>query len=161
MIEPELEIADNLLGESYTVGQSLTLNLADIEISDLVTTDRETLLKTLKVQIKNNDLSEGYKTVDPDVTGGYDYTLPLETAGTYSLKISIEDVAGNVASKELSFEVKDKDTSSTSVQEVMGGVLIGLSVALLAGVVIYFVVSKVKLDRKEKAYKKETKSKRK
>ena len=35
----------------------------------------------------------------------------------------------------------------------MGGVLIGLSVAILAGVVMYFVVSKVKLDKKEKSYK--------
>ena len=31
--------------------------------------------------------------------------------------------------------------------------MIGISVALLAGVVIYFIVSKVKLDKKEKSYK--------
>ena len=48
--------------------------------------------------------------------------------------------------------VSSKESKAINVKEVLGGVLIGLSVALLAGVVVYFIVSKVKLDKKEKTY---------
>ena len=77
----------------------------------------------------------------------------LEQAGTYQLTISVKDEAGNETSRTYSFEVTTDEKSAVNVTEVMGGVLIGLSVAILAGVVIYFVVSKVKLDKKEKRYK--------
>ena len=47
-----------------------------------------------------------------------------------------------------------------STEEVMGGVLIAISVVLLAGVVVYFVVSKKKLDKKEKSYRLASKDKK-
>ena len=81
------------------------------------------------------------------------FEYKLEQAGTYTLNISVEDEAGNTTTRTFSFEVTADEKSSVDVKEVMGGVLIGLSVAILAGVVIYFVVSKVKLDKKEKRYK--------
>jgi len=85
--------------------------------------------------------------------GEYIFTKKLESAGSYTLTISIKDKAGNETSQSVSFEVSTDESKDINVKEVMGGVMIGISVALLAGVVIYFTVSKVKLDKKEKSYK--------
>ena len=77
------------------------------------------------------------------------------------ITFTVRDGAGNISEQTtVKFEVSTSESKPVDAKEVMGGVLIGVSVALLAGVVGYFVVSKVKLDKKEKAYTKAGKDKR-
>ena len=130
------------------------LNMAGVEVEDN-TTDVESLLKTMKVTLTNTDTEESWTLKsDPNASEGtYIYEHKFESAGNYTLTISVEDEAGITGSSSVSFTVSTEDTDPINVTEVLGGVLIGLSVALLAGVVIYFIVSKVKLDKKEKTYK--------
>ena len=131
---------------------TLVLNMAGLTVSDKVTTDADTLLETLEVRLTNNDTDESW-TLENTAESGYAYEHDLDQAGDYTLTISVRDAAGNRAEKSVSFTVSTDATTPVNVQEVLGGILIGLSVAVLAGVVIYFVVSKVKLDKKEKGYK--------
>jgi hypothetical protein len=152
---PTVELKDSLIETKYSVGDTLTLNMSGITVSDNFTSDTDELLKKMTVSIKNNDLDESSIILEnsADEDGKYVYSTKLDTAGNYTLTITVEDEAGNVTTQTMSFEVTSEGSSSVDVQEVMGGVLIGLSVAILAGVVIYFIVSKVKLDKKENSYK--------
>lgn len=152
---PTIDFADDLFKEKYGLGEELVINLTGITVSDKVTTDVDKLLETLQIKLTNEDTDESWTLENSAEDGGYSYEHTFEEAGDYTLTISIKDEAGNTAEKSVSFTVTTDSTDPINVQEVLGGVLIGVSVAILAGVVIYFVVSKVKLDKKEKGYKSE------
>ena len=107
----------------------------------------------MQVTLTNNDTDETWTLEDQGDGEVISYEHTLEEAGEYTLTVTITDEANNKQSKSVSFTVSADETTPVSVQEILGGVLIGLSVAVLAGVVVYFVVSKVKLDKKEKGYK--------
>ena len=151
---PSIELADEFVKSTYNLGDTLVLNMSGIEITDNNTSEEE-LLKTLVITLKNTDSEESWTLKnDPNASEGtYIYEHKFESAGNYTLTISVEDGAGITGSQSVSFTVSTKTTDPVNVTEVLGGVLIGLSVALLAGVVIYFIVSKVKLDKNEKSYK--------
>lgn len=155
--DPEITFEDNFINDTYNLGDTLILNMAGLQVSDNVTTDTDYLLSTMSISLATPDGTtvplndEG----DGDVIS-YEYTLNV--AGDYTLTVTVKDEAGNDVSRSVSFTVSTNETEPVSVQEVLGGVLIGLSVAVLAGVVIYFVVSKVKLDKKEKGYKVDSKN---
>lgn len=162
VIGPEIELSNQnkIVEDTYRIGDTLKLNLAGLTVSDNNTTDNteESLIESMVVRLKNTTQSdESYITLVPDPElleqGERVYTHKLENAGSYTLTIIIKDKAGNESTATKSFEVSTDSKKDVDVKEVMGGVLIALSVALLAGVVIYFVVSKVKLDKKEKKYK--------
>jgi len=161
VIAPELVLEKNLVKDKYYINDTMTLNLAGISVSDLGTAEKDKLLKSMVVTIENTDLDEVAVKLENEETeeGKYAYSYKLEKAGSYTLSITVTDEAGNKTTEKVSFEVTTKEKGATDVKEVMGGVLIGLSVAILAGVVIYFIVSKVKLDKKEKSYKSENNKK--
>ena len=152
---PTIDFADDLFKEKYGLGEELVINLTGITVSDKVTTDVDKLLETIQIKLTNEDTDESWTLENSAEDGGYSYEHTFEEAGDYTLTISIKDEAGNTAEKSVSFTVTTDSADPINVQEVLGGVLIGVSVAILAGVVIYFVVSKVKLDKKEKGYKSE------
>ncbi len=156
VVGPKVKLENNFVKTTYKLGDTMKLNLAGLTVSDNVTEDVNYLKKNMVVRLSNPDSGSGnYITLEnkSEVEGEYIYTHKLETAGTYTLTVIVKDKAGNETSSSVTFEVSTKESKDVDVKEVMGGVLIGLSVAVLAGVVIYFVVSKVKLDKKEKKYK--------
>ncbi len=156
VVGPTVKLEKNFVKTTYKLGDTMKLNLAGLTVSDEVTEDVEWLKKNMVVRLSTPDSGSGnYTTLEneSEVEGEYIYTKKLETAGTYTLTVIVKDKAGNETSSSVTFEVSTKESKDIDVKEVMGGVLIGLSVAVLAGVVIYFVVSKVKLDKKEKKYK--------
>lgn len=148
---------DVIIKNKYSIGDKLVINMAGLTVSDNMTTDIDTLLGRLEVTYKNTTLNETAKTLENKATedGKYIYEIEkLETAGDYVLTFIVRDEAGNISeATTVPFEVTTSTSDPASAKEVMGGVLIGVSVALLVGVVGYFVVSKVKLDKKEKSYK--------
>lgn len=153
VIAPELELKSSLVESKYHINDTMTLDLASISVSDLGTADKDKLLETMKVTIENTDLDDGEVELTSAEEGKHAYSYKFESAGSYVLRVTVTDEAGNKTTEKVSFEVTTEEKEEVDVKEVMGGVLIGLSVAILAGVVIYFVVSKVKLDKKEKSYR--------
>lgn len=151
--KPEINFEDNFINDTYNLGDTLILNMAGLQVSDNVTTDTDYLLSHMQVTLTNNDTDETWTLEDQGDGEVISYEHTLEEAGEYTLTVTITDEANNKQSKSVSFTVSADETTPVSVQEILGGVLIGLSVAVLAGVVVYFVVSKVKLDKKEKGYK--------
>lgn len=155
VIPPEVEInSTKLVKAKYKINDTLNLDLAGISVSDLGTTDVDKLLETMKVTIENTDLDDGEVEIDPVEEESHAYSYKLTSAGSYVLRISVTDEAGNKTTEKVNFEVvTESSEDSEGAGAWVGGVLIGISVALLVGVVAYFVVSKVKLDKKEKSYR--------
>lgn len=144
---------DKVVKAKYKVGNKMTLDLAGVTLADEGgDTTYDDLLASMKVTIENTDLGDGKVTLDGGENHSYSHTF--ESAGNYTLRITVTDNAGRSTTETKYIEVVTDEKEETDVKEVMGGVLIGLSVAVLAGVVIYFVISKVKLDKKEKSYRK-------
>lgn len=162
VVAPTIEFAKDFVQEKYSINDTLSINIAGITVSDKVTTERKDLLETIKVKLTNEDTSESWNLENTStVEGDYTFEKALKDtgAGDYTLTISVTDKAGNTADKSVSFTVSTDTKDPVNVKEVLGGVLIGVSVAILAGVVIYFVVSKVKLDKRAKGYQSDTKDK--
>ncbi len=157
--KPTLEVKSGKIATDFALGDTMTIEFTGATAQDIFNlednkTGLEELLKTLKVTLKGPSKTE---TLDNKAEGDnqYKYTCSFEEAGDYTLTFQVTDEAGNLSAPEkISFTVKAKETKPVNVKNVMGGVLIGVSVALLGGVVIYFIVSKVKLDKKERSYKK-------
>ena len=137
----------------------MVVNFAGLELSDKVTTDIETLRKNISMRLVNNDTDSSW-TIENSTSSGYSYEHELTEAGDYTLTVTARDEAGNRNEKSISFTVSTDRATPANTKEIIGGVLIGLSVAILGGVVIYFIVSKVKLDKREKAYKKSGRDKK-
>ena len=158
VISPDIEI-DNTNNEfiktTYNVGDVLDIRIDKIVVSDNITTDRDTLLKNIVIQVKNtSDNTTTTLENTSDVAGDYAYSYEIEKEGSYTVSIYVKDEAGNKSStKEFTFTVGDDESNPINVTEVVGKVLIGISVAILAGVVVYFVVSKVKENKGSKKSK--------
>ncbi|MBQ8908763.1 MAG: hypothetical protein IJY90_00525 [Clostridia bacterium] len=162
VVAPELEIKDEIVEEGYKVGDTLHIAFSHETVADYLemkddeaVNTVESLLEDMVVKIKYE--SNSYETLDNEATekGYYDYSYDLNQKGTYTLSITITDADGNSVTKLKEFEVGADKAKTGNKNDGWGGALIGLSVALLAGVIIYFVVSKKKLDKKEKSYRKE------
>ena len=97
------------------------------------------------------DLAEGVADV-PVVLESDSETVTVKKAAK---SVEITDEAGWTTTKTIKFEVTTETQEANVVSTVVGIVLAVVAVAVLAGVVVYFVVSKVKLD-KELGGKKKT-----
>ena len=161
--DPEVVIDEDMFNSTYKLGDTLVIDIDAIDVSDNITTDdpsadRTELLDTMRITITNNDTNTT-DTIDNSAgEDGYEYEYELTEVGNYTVTITVTDKAGRTGSDSFSFEVTSDGGDPINVQEVLGGVLIGLSVVVLAGVVVYFVVSKVKLDKRAKGYERDIKN---
>lgn len=86
---------------------------------------------------------------------GDGYEWKFESAGEYTLKITVKDKVGNSNSKTYTIVVPTEETETKKVSPVLGTVLSVLSVVVLGGVVVYFVATnKKKSTKKAKSKKK-------
>ncbi|MBE7082619.1 MAG: hypothetical protein E7378_02985 [Clostridiales bacterium] len=74
-------------------------------------------------------------------------TYKFDKAGEYELKFILEDDANNKTEVVKTLTIKEETKESMSTQEKIGAILIAVSVVVLAGVVVYFIVSKRKMDK--------------
>ncbi len=86
---------------------------------------------------------------------GDGYEWKFESAGEYTLKITVKDEVGNKTTETYTIVVPSEETETKKVSPVLGTVLIVLSVVVLGGVVVYFVATnKKKPTKKAKSKKK-------
>ena len=152
---PEITLEDDFISSTYNLGDTLRINMAGMTVTDNITKDEALLKSTITIELENTDTDESWDLENEGnaEAGEYIFTHTLKSAGDYTMTITITDEAGNKATRTVSFTVSTESSDPVNVTEVLGGVLIAVSVVALAGVVIYFIVSKVKLDKKEKRYK--------
>lgn len=156
---PELTIdnANNqFIAASYNVGDTVDIRIADeslVTIIDKGGSSREELLKNLTITVRNTSTNSSAVTLSnqSDVEGQYAYSYTIEEEGTYQISISVRDAAGNTSqTSTFTFTVGGESTDPVNVTEIVGKVLIGVAAVILAGVVVYFIVSKVKESKGKK-----------
>lgn len=156
---PELTIdnANNqFIASSYNVGDTVDIRIADeslVTVNDPGGSSREELLKNLTITVRNTSTNSSAVTLSnqSDVEGQYAYSYTIEEEGTYQISISVRDAAGNTSqTSTFTFTVGGESTDPVNVTEIVGKVLIGVAAVILAGVVVYFIVSKVKESKGKK-----------
>ncbi len=145
VVAPEISVAESIVEENYKVGSELIIRYSDIDINDPGYGWDESKQPVITL---TNTSSGGDDIVGHEVTGGVSFKL--DQVGTYELKIEATDTHGNVGTWTKRITVSAKAQDATTTYRVIGTVLIVVSVVVLAGVVIYFIVSKVKLDKELK-----------
>lgn len=142
-IEPTVVVEDDFIKDSYEIGTQLKLDLSKVTYYDNIELPADTK-PTVVLKNTSTDKEVEYK----DVAGVYVYDL--DEVGSYSLTIEVQDAVGNTSTKTFNFEVSAKTSNTQSTHEVVGTILIVISVLVLVGVIVYFIVSKVKLDKELK-----------
>ena len=145
---------------SYKKTDALVVDLDDISAYDTnlsdawktSTEDRDLekgiVNKYLKITLTNSSTGDNVKIAD--ITGNKITFEKYENVGSYTLTIEVEDMVGWKGTKTESIEVSENASNAVSTYKVVGTILIVVSVMILAGVIVYFVVSKVKLDKELK-----------
>lgn len=159
VIAPELTIDNTnnqFIAARYNVGDTVDIRIADeslVTVSDPGGSSRDELLKNLTITVRNTSTNSSAVTLSnqSDVEGQYAYSYTIEEEGTYQISISVRDAAGNTSqTSTFTFTVGGDSTDPVNVTEVVGKVLIGVAAVILAGVVVYFIVSKVKENKGKK-----------
>ncbi|MBE7075583.1 MAG: hypothetical protein E7375_00745 [Clostridiales bacterium] len=139
-VAPTVSFKDGFVATSYEVGTSITIDPTKINKSDASGCEDPIITLYNKSAEANVELTKE----------GELYKVALDEVGSYTLTVEVKDKNGNTTKETFDFEVTAKSKDATMTYKVVGTVLIVLSVVILAGVVIYFIVSKVKLDKELK-----------
>lgn len=142
-IKPSITVADDFVKTSYEVGTKITIDPTAITAEDASGIQEGYPVITLK------NTSTG-KDVKLTANSSGQYEIELNEVGSYTLAVEVKDSVGNKETKSFSFDVTAKNKDSKMTYKVVGTILIVVSVVLLAGVIVYFIVSKVKLDKELK-----------
>lgn len=163
--DPTIIIGENFVKTSEK-GKSLVLNLNELtayDNEDKVESEKLDLVYesdsssdvnlTIKVVNTSND-DEELDVVDYDSSTGILTFDTLTNYGTYEIQITVNDAVGRSTTISKEFTISEETPSNVDVYQVIGTILIVVSCLVLAGVIIYFIVSKVKLDKEIKEEKK-------
>ncbi len=157
---PILDIDDDLLKDEYKIGDVISIDLSKISADDevdgeILIYDEETgqySLKykaTMKVVIRNTTTGEELENELDEKDLKFQFTIA--TAGEYTVSIQISDTSNKVAiNDDFAFTVAEDSNKGMTAEEILGTVLVIVSLVLLGGVIVYFIVSKKKLDKKYK-----------
>lgn len=146
-ILPKVELAnknEKLTSETAKINSTLDLNLNKIKFYDpgngnLTVEDLEVVLKVNGETVENKYAVEGQ---EPTMFG-----YNLNKAGTYTLTIRAKDAVNNWSEYYTeTFTVSAAANDGVETTEVIGVVLIVISALILAGSIIYFIISKRKVD---------------
>lgn len=165
--KPEVGFKDGFLKEEYNLNESIALDISKIVLTDngygAGSTEkdsemREVLLGNMKIVLTRvDDNGNTIEITNLGTDGAYQYNL--ENAGTYTLKVTTKDAVGNENSATKTFVVSTEGKQTGVSTKTVGIVLIVLACLILAGVIAYFVISRVRMNKKgvKKAVKKNKK----
>ena len=155
--KPEVAFKEDFLKDEYNLNDELVLDISKIVLTDngygagtdaKDTETREALLSTMKVVLTRVDDNGNTVEIENTADGSNAYKYKLENAGTYTLKVTTKDAVGNEKSTTKSFEVSTEGKQATVSTKTVGIILIVLSCLVLAGVIAYFVISRIRMNKK-------------
>lgn len=108
----------------------------------------------VSVQVLDANNNSVTSTVTTNESTGVEYKkYEFTTAGTYTVNFTATDSVGNSYTLAKTFKVSAVESSASESSKVLGTVLIIVSIAILAGVIIYFVRGTKFLPKRKKAKK--------
>lgn len=157
--KPEINLKEDFLKDEYNLNDTLTLDISKIVLSDngygtgdteQDTAKREQLLSKMKVVLTRVDDNNNTAEIENIAEGENAYSYKLENAGTYTLKITVEDAVGLKKEVTKTFEVSTEGKKAGVSTKTVGIILIVLACLVLAGVIAYFVISRVRMNKRGK-----------
>lgn len=144
--EPTLTFDEDFVEESYEIGSKLRIDITKIHWDDHGREFPEGTTPTIKLINTSTNKEVAY-----EIVGDYYEFEEFTTVGTYKLTVEVEDAVGHKSTHSgFSIEVTEKSVDAVMTYKVVGIILIVISVLVLVGVIVYFIVSKVKLDKELK-----------
>lgn len=148
-VKPQLTWKEEL-ETTATLGSEFVLDTTKFELDDFGETEESVLRDKLQITMTGPDSTK----LTNQVTDGTGYKWKLDSTGKYTLKFTLKDDAGNTNTYTYSITVPEEEVETETVNPAVGVVLVVLSVVVLSGVVVYFVVSSkkksVKTSKKSK-----------
>ncbi len=146
---PVLTVSDSIAKEKYNLNDTLSFSLKNddknyFSITDTKDTDIAKTEISVKLMLNGVDKTKDFNlSTEEDV-----YNFKFTEAGSYELIFTVKDSANNTSEEvKKTFEISEKSESAMTQTEIIGTVLIVVSVVVLAGVIVYFVISKKKMDK--------------
>ena len=142
---PTLTVADDILEDSYKIGDTIAIDLNSDsgEIFKIYGEDESAVIGNIKVKLTCN----GSEVKNAETEAGK-YRFNIESAGSYELSFYVSDDAGNKSNEVVkTFEIAEEGDEIVDTTKVVGTILVIISVLVLGGVVVYFIVSKKKMDK--------------
>ena len=140
--------------KEYKTGSNLSLDLTKISITDNKDAQKTALELTEEYYSGSQRFSVTITGPDGnEITAkeGTDYQYTLTDAGKYTITYTAIDKAGNKSIKTEYVQVNAEDSTSVVSTETWSIVLIVASLAVLAGIVIYFVKTRDKKSTRNEA----------
>ena len=156
--KPEVAFKENFLKDEYNLNEEFTLDISKIVLSDngygagteaADTEMRNSLLAKMKVvltRVDDNGNTVEIENLLKDETNAYKFKL--DNAGTYTLKVTVKDAVGLETTTTKTFEVSTEGKKAGVSTKTVGIILIVLACLVLAGVVAYFVISRIRMNKK-------------
>ena len=155
---PVLEVKEGVVSKTYAKTATVKVDMSKITAEDNIdgeeliykaSTDNKYKLKTstgtLKITVKNTTTAETFTSKVNYDRNNLAFEFSDLTAGEYILQVSLTDSSSKEATNsDIKFTVTDTAATAVTGEEVLGVVLIVVSVLMLGGVVTYFVVTRKK-----------------
>ena len=182
--DPTIIIDSNKLQDSKITynGQDITLNVKSFKqetvndvkqdgkyILTIVATEGEKELFSYDIKVSLKDMDTNKATVDL-TTDNYSFELSgdaftsegtntwaINGVGNYELKLTVKDANGNATTKSINFSVVNKSEPKSVKDNVVGIVLIVVSVVILGGVILFFALAGKRNKSRRKTVKTENK----
>jgi len=145
LVAPNLIVSDEIAKENYNIGDIITIDLKDTKNYITVSDNKDTDLT--KADIKVSLYVNGKEVTKQDTSTDEVLSFKLTEAGEYELRFTATDDAGLTTTVSKNFKIETTSGNTMTSTEVVGTILIVASVAVLGGVVVYFIVSKRKMDK--------------
>lgn len=149
--KPTLELDSSIDFSDRKTGSTLVIDPAKITVRDNVDADIN-IFDDLKIEVRGpsgDTISNKY--ANSTRIEGFEYEL--SEAGTYTVKFTLTDEAGNITNIERSFVVVAEGADKEFPTEVVGIILLVLAILILGGVVAYFIITRKKVKSPEQIKK--------
>ena len=164
-VEKEL---NETLDKEILVGTTLTIDMSKVNVTDnIMTYEEDDEIKTYEYKAELTITDSQGNVVSADVVEKEDgeeadaniKSYTFENAGEYTLTFTAKDTAGNSQVYTKTIKVVSEESKKTDVTTVVGTILIVVSLAILAGVIVYFARTPktATAPKAKKAEKKESK----
>ncbi len=143
---PILTVNDKVVKNKYNIGDEINIDLTRNDNNYFVIQggDEKATVENITIKLTR----DGTEVDDLETASDSVYRFALKQAGSYELTFTVTDEAGNTSETvRKTFEIAEKAENAMSRTQVVGTILIVLSVVVLGGVVVYFIVSKRKMDK--------------
>ena len=130
IIKPVIIVDDDIVNDELSVGSILTIDTSKIQISDNMT---EMSLEDLVIVVKNTSTNTVINNIHEGANNGkFEYNI--EDEGVYLIVFLVQDASGNLTSVEKVFTAKEHSNG------IVIGVIIGISVCIFVGLIIFAVL---------------------